>query len=123
MKQGLGDGGSRSKVSRKDVLWLKTRHVFFVREGTKEADLQEGEVGGRSGMEETVLPGWGGPQMARPQGGAEEESRPVLAGGEGPAAALEGWPGRPAGLVSLPFCSRKRKSWVWCQLLRGAPRL
>lgn len=39
------------------MLWLKTRHVFFVREGTKEADVQEGEAGGWSGMEETVLSG------------------------------------------------------------------
>lgn len=34
----LSDWRAGSKVSRKDVLWLMMNLVFFVREGTEEAD-------------------------------------------------------------------------------------
>ena len=39
------------------LLWLKMSHIFFVWEGTEEADLWEGKVACSLGTEETVLPG------------------------------------------------------------------
>lgn len=64
------------------MLWLTMSPVFFVREGTEEADLREGKVGSWFGTEDTVLPGQGCPQLYRPRGGTKEAARAMKAGGE-----------------------------------------
>lgn len=44
------------------MLWLKTRPIFFVREGTKEADVQRGDRG--LVWEGGDSPAWLGPPIA-----------------------------------------------------------
>lgn len=96
----LSDWRAGSKVSRKDVLWLMMNLVFFVREGTEEADLREGKVGGWFGMEEKVFPGQGCPQLYRPRGGTEVVARAMRAGGESQL-------GRPRGVCQSAFLQQE----------------
>lgn len=68
-------------------------------------------MAGGSGMETAALPGQVGSTAIAVQASrrAEEESRPVPAEWEGPAAPQEpGW-ADPEGPVGLPVCSRKMR--------------
>lgn len=68
-------------------------------------------MAGSSGMERAALPGQVGSTATAVQASrrAEEESRPVPAEWEGPAAPQEpGW-ADPEGPVGLPVCSRKMR--------------